>query len=103
MSFAKDGRVIIIKRAGRLRNMRTLDPLSEDRRRRIALETREIYAPLAHRFGMAGIKAELEDLAFKYLEPVDYKALVKAVRARRADREATTERLHGPRGAELQR
>jgi GTP pyrophosphokinase len=101
LSIAKDARVIIIKLADRLHNMRTLDPLSEDRRRRIALETREIYAPLAHRFGMAGIKAELEDLAFKYLEPVDYKALAKAVRARKADREATIERLHGPLEAEL--
>ena len=101
LSIAKDARVIIIKLADRLHNMRTLDPLSEDRRRRIALETREIYAPLAHRFGMAGIKAELEDLAFKYLEPGDYKALVKAVRARRDDREATIERLRGPLATEL--
>src|SRR5256885_5100213 len=54
-----------------------------------SLETREIYAPLAHRFGMAGKKAELEDLAFKFLEPADYKALVKAVRARKADRKST--------------
>jgi len=101
LSIAKDARVIIIKLADRLHNMRTLDPLSEDRRRRIALETREIYAPLSHRFGMAGIKAELEDLAFKFLEPADYKALVKAVRARKADREATIERLHGPLETEL--
>jgi len=101
LSIAKDARVIIIKLADRLHNMRTLDPLSEDRRRRIALETREIYAPLAHRFGMAGIKAELEDLAFKFLEPADYKALVKAVRARKADREATIERLHVPLETEL--
>ena len=101
LSIAKDARVIIIKLADRLHNMRTLDPLSEDRRRRIALETREIYAPLAHRFGMAGIKAELEDLAFKYLEPADYKALVKAVRARKDDREATIERLREPLETEL--
>ncbi|HEY6854245.1 MAG TPA: HD domain-containing protein, partial [Gemmatimonadales bacterium] len=101
LSIAKDARVIIIKLADRLHNMRTLDPLSEDRRRRIALETREIYAPLAHRFGMAGIKAELEDLAFKYLEPADHKALVKAVRARKDDREATIERLRGPLATEL--
>jgi GTP diphosphokinase / guanosine-3',5'-bis(diphosphate) 3'-diphosphatase len=101
LSIAKDARVIIIKLADRLHNMRTLDPLSEDRRRRIALETREIYAPLAHRFGMAGIKAELEDLAFKYLEPAEHKALVKAVRARKDDREATIERLRGPLETEL--
>jgi guanosine-3',5'-bis(diphosphate) 3'-pyrophosphohydrolase len=101
LSIAKDARVIIIKLADRLHNMRTLDPLADDRRRRIALETREIYAPLAHRFGMAGIKAELEDLAFKHLEPTDYKALVKAVRARKENREATIERLHGPLATEL--
>ena len=101
LSVAKDARVIIIKLADRLHNMRTLEHLDPEKRRRIALETREIYAPLAHRFGMAGIKAELEDLAFKFLEPADYKALVKAVRARKADREATIERLHVPLETEL--
>src|SRR5258705_13119485 len=71
MSVAKDARVIIIKLADRLHNMRTLDPLPPDKRKRIALETRELYAPLAHRFGMAGVKAEPGDLAFKYLGPDD--------------------------------
>src|SRR5438046_4071390 len=68
MSVARDGPVIIIKLADRLHNMRTLEHLPEDRQRRIPLERREIYAPLAHRFGRAGIKAELEDLAFKFRE-----------------------------------
>src|SRR5439155_5343726 len=85
MSVARDARVIIIKLADRLHNMRTLDPLPPEKRKRIALETRELYAPLAHRFGMAGVKAELEDLAFKYLEPEDYKQLARQVKARRVE------------------
>src|SRR2546430_17507312 len=62
------------------------------RSRRIALETREIYAPLAHRFGMAGVKAELEDLAFKFLERDDYRGLSRKVRAKKVERERTIER-----------
>jgi len=75
LSIAKDARVIIIKLADRLHNMRTLEHLPAEKRARIATETREIYAPLAHRFGMAGVKAELEDLAFKFLEPEEYQSL----------------------------
>ena len=101
LSVAKDARVIIIKLADRLHNMRTLDPLAEEKRARIALETREIYAPLAHRFGMAGVKAELEDLAFKYLEPAEYRQLVKSVRAKKSERERTIGRLHAPLTAQL--
>src|SRR5439155_657057 len=87
LSVAKDARVIIIKLADRLHNMRTLEHLDQEKRRRIALETREIYAPLAHRFGMAGVKAELEDLACKFLEPEDYRALARKVKARKSERE----------------
>jgi GTP diphosphokinase / guanosine-3',5'-bis(diphosphate) 3'-diphosphatase len=101
MSIAKDARVIIIKLADRLHNMRTLEHLAEEKRQRISLETREIYAPLAHRFGMAGIKAELEDLAFKFLEPADYKTLLKKIRTRTAAREQTIERLREPLAGEL--
>jgi guanosine-3',5'-bis(diphosphate) 3'-pyrophosphohydrolase len=103
LSIAKDARVIIIKLADRLHNMRTLEHLDAERQRRIAMETREIYAPLAHRFGMAGVKAELEDLAFKFLEPEDSKALVRHVRARRTDRDKTIERLRAPLAEELAR
>lgn len=101
ISIAKDARVIIIKLADRLHNMRTLGPLSPERRLRIATETREIYAPLAHRFGMAGVKAELEDLAFKFLEPDDYEALARQVAARRQEREAMIATFREPLEAEL--
>jgi len=101
LSIAKDARVIIIKLADRLHNMRTLEHLPPDRRQRIALETREIYAPLAHRFGMAGVKAELEDLAFKFLEPDDYAALARQVAARRSEREALIRTLQAPLEDEL--
>jgi len=101
LSVAKDARVIIIKLADRLHNMRTLEHLDADKQHRIALETREIYAPLAHRFGMAGVKAELEDLAFKFLEPEDYRLLARQVKAKKVERERTIERLRGPLGDAL--
>ncbi len=103
LSIARDARVIIIKLADRLHNMRTLGHLPEERRSRIALETREIYAPLAHRFGMAGVKAELEDLAFKFLEPEEYRELVEQVVSRREERAAMIERLRVPLEEELKR
>src|SRR3954471_3415868 len=83
LSIAKDARVIIVKLADRLHNMRTLDWLPPDKRRRIAQETRDLYAPLAHRFGMAKLRWELEDLAFKHLESDEYKALAKQVAQKR--------------------
>ena len=101
MTMAEDVRVVIIKLADRLHNMRTLAPLSDEKRRRIALETRELYAPLAHRFGMAGVKAELEDLAFKHLEAEEYRQLVRQVKARRVERDRTTERLRAPLAEDL--
>ncbi|HEX2449978.1 MAG TPA: bifunctional (p)ppGpp synthetase/guanosine-3',5'-bis(diphosphate) 3'-pyrophosphohydrolase [Gemmatimonadales bacterium] len=103
LSIARDARVIIIKLADRLHNMRTLEHLSLERRQRIAQETREIYAPLAHRFGMAGMKAELEDLAFKFLEPDEYRELVAQIAAKRAVREQMILKLRGPLDSELRR
>ena len=87
LSMASDARVILVKLADRLHNMRTLEHLPEHKQRRIALETREIYAPLAHRLGMAAIRWELEDLAFKALEPDEYDGLVKKIKQRRRARE----------------
>ncbi len=87
LSVARDARVIIIKLADRLHNMRTLDWMPDDKKRLIAQETRDIYAPLAHRFGMARVRWELEDLAFKYLEPDEYRTLARQVSTRRGERE----------------
>ncbi len=98
LSMARDIRIIMIKLADRLHNMRTLEYLPDEKRRRIAQETRDIYAPLAHRFGMATIRWELEDLSFKFLEPDAYRALAKKVQAKRKERErmiaAIAEPLH---------
>jgi GTP pyrophosphokinase len=96
LSMARDIRVIVIKFADRLHNMRTLDPLPERKRQRIALETLEIYAPLAHRFGMAKIKWELEDLAFKYLHPDDYSKIEKMIADSREEREHYITELSKP-------
>jgi guanosine-3',5'-bis(diphosphate) 3'-pyrophosphohydrolase len=101
LSIAKDVRVILIKLADRLHNMRTLDYLAEEKRARIAAETRDLYAPLAHRFGLAKMKAELEDLAFKFLEPVDYKDLAKQVVQKRAEREQLVQEMTEPLRARL--
>ncbi len=103
LSIAKDARVIIIKLADRLHNMRTLKYLNPERRERIATETLEIYAPLAHRFGMASVKSELEDLAFKFLEPKEFKALSKKIRSTRDERGRTLLLLKEPLERELNR
>lgn len=88
VAMARDIRVLMIKLADRLHNMRTLDYLAQDKGRKIAEETLDIYAPLAHRLGMAKIKAELEDLALRCLHPEDYADLQRRVAKRRLEREA---------------
>src|SRR5256712_5299104 len=88
VAMARDLRVLMIKLADRLHNMRTLDYLPTDKTKKIAQETLDIYAPLAHRLGMAKGKAELEDLALRTLNPEDYVDLPKRVAKRRLQREA---------------
>ncbi len=84
LAMAGDIRVLFVKLADRLHNMRTLQYLTPDQRERISRETLEIYAPLAHRLGMAKIRGELEDLAFSFLDPAAYQNTVALIEARRA-------------------
>ncbi|MGB2712993.1 MAG: bifunctional (p)ppGpp synthetase/guanosine-3',5'-bis(diphosphate) 3'-pyrophosphohydrolase [Vicinamibacterales bacterium] len=93
LAMVDDIRVILVKLADRLHNMRTLHHLPEERRVKIAQETRDIYAPIANRLGMSKIKNELEELAFKYLEPRAYESLRSRVEAKRRAAEATIEEL----------
>jgi GTP pyrophosphokinase len=87
LAMVSDVRVVLIKLADRLHNMRTLEHLLPDRQEAIARETQEIYAPLAHRLGMGKVRGELEDLAFRYTDPVSYEQVAAAVEARRAEGE----------------
>ena len=93
LAMVDDIRVILVKLADRLHNMRTLQYLAEDRRQKIARETMDIYAPLAGRLGMSKIKNELEDLSFQYLEPEAYKDLTTRVEERRKTATALIEKL----------
>ncbi|MGB3513156.1 MAG: bifunctional (p)ppGpp synthetase/guanosine-3',5'-bis(diphosphate) 3'-pyrophosphohydrolase [Microcoleaceae cyanobacterium] len=88
LAMAKDIRVIVVKLADRLHNMRTLEHLPPHKQLSIALETREIFAPLANRLGIGRIKWELEDLSFKYIEAAAYRKTQELVTDKRADREA---------------
>ncbi|MFC1575895.1 RelA/SpoT family protein, partial [Gemmatimonadota bacterium] len=103
LSMAQDARVILIKLADRLHNMRTLEHLAPEKRERIALETREIYAPLAHRLGMAALRWELEDLAFQFLEPGAYGELSKKIQQSRKDRERHILEMQRPLIEELKK
>jgi GTP diphosphokinase / guanosine-3',5'-bis(diphosphate) 3'-diphosphatase len=93
LAMVDDIRVILVKLADRLHNMRTLNFLPEDRRQRIAQETLDIYAPIANRLGMAKVKNELEELAFRYLEPEAYDVLKAKVERRRKSSEGIVEEL----------
>src|SRR5207342_274890 len=101
LAMVDDIRVILVKLADRLHNMRTLHHLPEERRVKIAQETRDIYAPIANRLGMSKLKNELEELAFKYLEPKPYEALRQRVEARRRATEGQLEELRTTISAKL--
>ncbi|MCB0751387.1 MAG: bifunctional (p)ppGpp synthetase/guanosine-3',5'-bis(diphosphate) 3'-pyrophosphohydrolase, partial [Ignavibacteriae bacterium] len=96
LSMVNDVRVILVKFADRLHNMRTLEFVSPHKQRRIATETLEIYAPFAHRFGLAKVKWELEDLAFKYLNKDAYNEIAKKLKETRKDREAYVKKISEP-------
>ena len=93
LAMVDDIRVILVKLADRLHNMRTLNHLGDERRAAIAQETRDIYAPIANRLGMSKVKNELEELAFRYLEPQAYEALRIRVEARRRATEGLIDKL----------
>jgi GTP diphosphokinase / guanosine-3',5'-bis(diphosphate) 3'-diphosphatase len=88
LAMVDDIRVVLIKLADRLHNMRTLEHLPPERQHKIAEETLEIYAPIAHRLGMGKIRGELEDLGFRFLDPLGYEQVEKSVNARRKQGEA---------------
>jgi len=92
VAMAEDLRVVFIKLADRLHNMRTLDPLPKERQLKIAQETLEIYAPLAHRLGIWELKWQLEDYSFRYLDPSEYKRIARLVDTKREKREKYIDR-----------
>ncbi|MBU1292329.1 RelA/SpoT family protein [Patescibacteria group bacterium] len=93
LAMAKDIRVILIKLADRLHNMKTLDALPKEKQKRIALETLEIYAPLAYRLGIGELKGQLEDLAFPYVYPKEYQEIVDQVKDRYSQNKRYIEKI----------
>ena len=102
LAMAEDVRVVLIKLADRLHNMRTLSSLAEQKQKRIARETMDIFAPLANRLGIWQIKWELEDLSFRYLEPQTYRHIASMLAERRVDRERYIEQFVSTLNAELE-
>ena len=103
LAMVNDIRVIIVKLADRLHNMRTLGSLSPERQERIARETLEIYAPIAHRLGMGKVRGEFEDLSFRYLDPEAFAEISKTIESQRAANEEYLERMKRTVEAELRR
>ena len=93
LAMTTDARVVLIKLADRLHNMRTLQYVKPEKRKRVSQETLDIYAPIAHRLGMGKVRSELEDLAFRYLYPEDYHSLSLQIEARREELENLLERI----------
>src|ERR687888_610446 len=102
LAMVDDIRVILVKLADRLHNMRTLSHLPDDKRVKIAQEARDIYAPIANRLGMSKLKNELEEFAFRYLEPQEYEALRARVDAKRRATEGLIEELRKTIAAKLE-
>ena len=103
LAMVDDIRVVLIKLADRLHNMRTLEHLQPERQHKIAQETLEIYAPIAHRLGMGKIRGELEDLGFRFLDPAGYEQVEKAVNARRKQGEAFLAKMQGDHQRQAER
>ena len=95
LAMVDDIRVVLIKLADRLHNMRTLQHLAPDRQIKIARETLEIYAPIAHRLGMGKIRGELEDLSFQYVDPIAFNQVKEAIESRRKEGEAFMAQIQG--------
>ncbi len=94
LAMAKDIRVVVVKLVDRVHNMRTLEFQVPEKQKIIAQETLDLYAPLAHRMGMYRIKAELEDLSLKYINPEQYEKVFKLVKQQKADREDDINRMN---------